>query len=98
MMWRDVIELGLVTETLQHGEPIESVTYREVFANKMSVRSKEFYEARAIDLKPELMFEIRSSEYESETKLKYDSKDYEIIRTYDKGEFIELICSSVFNG
>lgn len=98
MMWRDVIELGLVTETLQHGEPIESVTYREVFANKMSVRSKEFYEARAIDLKPELMFEIRSSEYDGETKLKYDSKDYEIIRTYDKGEFIELICSSVFNG
>jgi len=98
MMWRDVIELGTVSETIVSGEPIKTVTYRTVYANKKSVRSKEFYEAQLISLKPELMFEIRTSEYEGEIKLKYNSKFYEIIRTYDKGEFIELICSKFNNG
>lgn len=94
MRWSDVIELGAVTETLTLGEVIESVTYREVFANKLSVRSKEYYEARTLDLKPELMFEIRSSEYDGEEKLKHETKVYEIIRTYDKGEITELICAA----
>jgi head-tail adaptor len=94
-MWRDVIELGSVVETIVNGEVSRAITYRKVYANKKSVRSKEFYEARQIELKPELMFEVRSSEFSGEEKLKFNSKVYDIIRTYDKGEFMELICSVV---
>ena len=95
MLWRDVIELGTIVESIVSSEVIETITYREVFANKKSVKSNEFYEARSMDLKPELMFEVRSSEYNDEIKLKFNSKVYEILRTYDKGEIIELICSSI---
>jgi head-tail adaptor len=98
MSWSDVIELGTLTEVTEYGETIVSYVYREVFADKKSVRSKEFYESRLLGLKPELMFEVRTSEYNEEPKLKFNSKVYDIIRTYEKGEFTELICSAVFNG
>lgn len=95
MRWSDVIGLGTIVETVEDNEVVETISYREVFANKLSVRSKEFYEARTIDLKPELMFEVRSSEYNGEEMLKFDSIEYSIIRTYDIGEITELICSSI---
>jgi hypothetical protein len=97
-MWSDVIYLGGVVESIVNGEVSKSTTWRKVYGDKKSVRFKEFYEARLVDLKPELMFEIRSSEYLEEIKLKFDNKEYEIVRTYDKGEFIELICTRVLNG
>ena len=98
MRWTELIDLGSVTETIVSGEVITSYSYRTVYANKLSVRSKEYYESRLVGLKPELMFEIRTSEYDNEVKLKFNDKVYDIIRTYEKGEYIELICSSVFNG
>ena len=32
-MWKEIIELGNMTETIVYGEPIQAMTYREVFAN-----------------------------------------------------------------
>lgn len=90
MNWNNKIELGKVTETVTHGEPIQSVTYTEVFANKRAVRQSEFYAAANVGLKPELMFEINSHEFDGHSKVKYDSVVYEILRTYDKGEVMEL--------
>ena len=90
MNWNDKIELGKVTETVVYGEPIQSVTYTKVFANKRSVRQSEFYAASNLGLKPELMFEVNSHEFSGHQKIKYDSKVYEIIRSYDKGEVTEL--------
>lgn len=98
MMWRDSIELGSMTEVVTLGEAIQSVVYRTVFANKKSVRSKEWYEARLLGLKPELMFEIRSSEYDDETKVRFNNKVYEVVRTYDDGEFTELIVTRGLDG
>ena len=97
-MWKDVIELGNMTEIIEYGEPIQSMVYREVFANKKSVRQSEFYQAAVAGLKPELLFEVRSIEYGSDKKLKYNSKVYDIIRTYDKGEITELTVSSFVGG
>lgn len=93
MNWSSVIYLGAETETIEYGEPVISFTWNKRFVNKLSVRSKEFYDARQIGLSPELMFEIRSQEYDFEKRLKFDNVVYDIIRTYDKGEFTELICS-----
>ena len=98
MNWSDVIYVGVETETLTSGEIVRSWTWSKRFVNKLSVRSKEFYEARAIGLKPEIMFEIRSHEYRGEIRLKYKDVEYEVIRTFDKGEFTELICSRGLNG
>lgn len=75
--------------------PKESIT--EVYANRMSIRQSEFYQAQATGLRPELAFEIHSMEYSNQEVLEFESNKYTIIRTYDKGEFIELICQGVVN-
>lgn len=96
--WDEVIELGNVTEEIIHGEPVQSVNYREVFANKKSVRQSEFYQATNTGLKPELVFEVHSFEFSNDEKVRYPAgesgKEYTIIRTYDKGEITELTVSS----
>jgi SPP1 family predicted phage head-tail adaptor len=97
-MWRDIIELGNMTETIVHGEPIQTMVYRETFAQKMSVKRSEFYQAANAGLKPELVFEVRSAEFSNDEKVRYPSGDegkvYSIIRAYDKGETTELTVSA----
>jgi SPP1 family predicted phage head-tail adaptor len=93
-MWKEVIELGNMTEEIIYGEPIQTMVYREVYANKKSVRQSEFYQAANIGLKPELIFEVYSFEFNNDEKVRYNGKEYTIIRVYDKGEIIELTVSS----
>ena len=99
MLFRDVIKLISYTTTENElGDTIEVSTERQVFADKQSVRQSEFYQAAATGLRPELMFVVRTIEYNGETRLKYNGKEYSIIRTYDKdGELTELVCQGVVN-
>lgn len=104
MLFRDVINLvgDIAIVKNDMGDPIELTVKREVFADKKSIRQNEFYQAASTGLRPELMFVIRTIEYEQEPKLEYpigSDKLYNIIRTYDKdGEFTELICSGLVSG
>ena len=100
MLFRDVVKLISVTTTENDmGDIIETPVEREVFADKQSIRQSEFYQAAATGLRPELMFVVRSVDYNGEQKLKYNDKEYAVIRTYDKdGELTELICQGVVNG
>lgn len=97
MLFRDVVDLTTVTSSENDiGDPVQSETSRQVFANKKSIRQSEFYQAAATGLKPELMFEIRNVDYAGEPKLLHEGKIYNIIRTYSKNdEILELICSGV---
>lgn len=99
MLFKEVIKLISTTTTENElGDTIEVSTERQVFADKQSVRQSEFYQAAATGLRPELMFVVRTIEYNGETKLKYNGKEYSIIRTYDKdGELTELVCQGVVN-
>lgn len=94
MNWKEVIELGKSSENIVFGEVIKLITWTTVYANKQSVRLKEFYESRVVGLKPELMFEIRTAEFDNHEKIRFNSKEYSIIRTYEKGEFMEIVVSS----
>jgi len=96
MLFRDVIDLVGVTETPDgSGGIVETETIRQVFADKKSIRQAEFYQAAAAGLRPEIMFIIRSVDYQDERSLSHEGKKYNVIRTYDKnGEMVELICSS----
>lgn len=98
MLWNEAIELGNLSQTIVSGEPINSYTYRTVFADKQSIRQSEFYEAKQNGLKPELMFVIRSTEFSNDERVRYKSKEYEVIRVYDKGETLELVCGALNNG
>jgi len=93
-MWKDVIELGNLEEYAEYGEVLQQFVYRKVYANKQSVRQSEFYQSATTGLKPELVFEIRSVEFSNEEKIRYNGKEYSIIRAYDKGETVELTVSS----
>jgi SPP1 family predicted phage head-tail adaptor len=99
MLFRDVITIVSITYTENDmGDSIQVKSERQVFANKKSIRQNEFYQAAVTDFRPEIMFEVRTSEYQGEKRLTWNGKDYSIIRTYDKnGEIIELICSGLVN-
>ena len=93
--WSEVVNLiGLVEGTDEMGWPIEEEVERtNIFANKKSVRSNEYYLAKQGGVELQHMFEIRSIDYQGEEKLRYNGEVFEIERTYDKGEVIELVCS-----
>lgn len=70
---------------------------RKVFGEKISIRQSEFYQAAANGFKPEIAFKIWAIEYKGEELLEYKNQKYSIIRTFEKGETIELICEGMVN-
>ena len=100
-MWRDVIELGQYTETTVNGEIVRTPTYTQVYAMKKGVGRKEFYDAHNVGLTPEVVFKIRSADFSNHDIIRYGGIIYSIIRSYESGEFTEIIGSSsvgVLNG
>lgn len=97
MLFKDVIKLITVTTSVNEiGNLINIKTSTDVFADRQSIRQTEFYQAQATGFKPELMFIIRSCDYNNEELLQYNNKEYNIIRAYDKnGEFTELVCEGI---
>lgn len=83
-----------VESTDNAGDVSTTSTERKVFADKLSIGQNEFYQAHRSGLKPQLKFNIRSSEYLGEMKLRFNDRDYSIMRTYDKQDgVVELTCS-----
>lgn len=93
-MWRDVIELGNTVEEIEFGEVISSFKYRKVYANKKSVRQSEFYQGASTGLKPELLFEIRTVEFGNDEIVRFNGKNYTIIRSFMNGDITELTVTS----
>lgn len=98
-MWNEVIELGNQVESIEYGEPIQTMVYREVYANELSVKQSEFYQAANAGLKPELVFEVHDFEFDNDEKVRYpvgiEGTEYSIIRTYkNKKGNRELVISS----
>lgn len=96
-MWNEIIELGNLQTTIINGEPSSAYVYRQVFANKKSVRQSEHYQAAQIGLKPELVFEVHNFEFNNDEKVRYPvttGVEYTIIRTYTIGEITELTLSA----
>jgi len=100
MLFREVINLVSITIVENDmGDQIETPVKRQVFADKKSVRQNEFYQAAATGLRPELMFVVRTIDYDQEPKLEFNFKTYTIIRAYEKDdEFVELVCQGLTNG
>lgn len=98
-MW--VNELTLIQESATtyddignpiSSEPIEIV----VFCKVNSISRNEFYNASMAGLKPSIIFTIHPYEYNDEEQIKFDEKDYKVMRTYLKNtEELELTCEKV---
>lgn len=96
MRFDSVLDL-LITEnaTNDNGFPILNISSRKtVFGNKKSIRSQEFYLASQSGYSLELMFVVYKAEYESQKYLEYQSKRYQIIRTFEKDKYVELMCQA----
>jgi SPP1 family predicted phage head-tail adaptor len=94
-MWKDIVTLR--TETIgQDADGYPTTTYEdtEVWANKKSVTRSEFYASNANGIDLKYVFEIRSEDYNDQKYIIHDTKHYEVIRAYQKGEgTVELACS-----
>lgn len=92
--WSDVIQLVSEGEGVdEDGFPaVIEVVGGEVFASKLPVKSSEFYQASQAGYLIAATFKLRSIDYQGEEALVFEGEPYRIVRTYDKGEFVELSC------
>lgn len=63
----------------------------KLLANKLSVRSSEYWYAKQSGVELSHVFQIHAVEYNGERGLRYNEKDYTIERTFQEGNYIELI-------
>lgn len=75
----------------EYGDPVLTETAREVFAAQRSIGQKEFYQAQAVGLQPELKFVLTDYlEYENEQLVEHNGQRYRVLRTYRTGQELEL--------
>lgn len=93
-MWADVVDLiPMLSGTNENGFPVEGEGEpRQVFANKLSVRSSEYWQAKNAGVQLSVQYEVRAIEYNNEERLAVNGDKYTIERTYNQGETTELIC------
>jgi len=91
-MMIDVITLiSRSTAVDTYGDPVITETRRDVFAEVLSIGQKEFYQAQAIGLQPELKFRMQDYlDYDYETVIEYSGTRYRVLRTYRTGNVLEL--------
>lgn len=100
-MWSDVLYL---LEEVENFDKMKRpyYTYKEtkVYANKVSVKRSEFYQAQAAGFKAEKCFEVRTIEFNEDkhTHVKYNGVTYKILRSYEKdSEITELTLTGLAN-
>lgn len=91
-MMTDVIRLIGYTQTVdEYGDPIRVETSREIFATPRSIGMREFYQAAATGLKPELAFVLTDYlDYQGEEIVEHEGTRYRVLRTYRTGQELEL--------
>ena len=99
-MFDELLELiSIEYEQNSIGDIIENKIYTEIFGKRKSIKQSEFYQAQSTGLKPEIAFEIYSLEYNNEKLVRYNNKEYKVLRTYQKSiDKLEIILEGVLNG
>lgn len=88
----------IVTGTDDSGDKVYSETTKTIFCDVKGIGMKEFYEADAKGLKPEIKFVIMKRKYSDQKDIIYKGKRYHVLRAYPlKGEQLEVICYSEVN-
>jgi SPP1 family predicted phage head-tail adaptor len=89
----DLLEMS--SSPNENGFPVlEVLSRKQVFASKSSVKRAEFYSAAASGLSLEITFEIYTLEYNNQEYIDFEGKRFKVLRSYEKGKFIELNCQS----
>ena len=86
LIWQEIT-------TDEYGDPIVTETRREVFAEQMSIGLKEFYQAHAVGLQPEIKFKLADYlDYNDEPCIEYNGQRYRVLRTFRTGQELEIVC------
>ena len=82
-----------------YGDPAVAETARTVFCRLASIGQKEFYQAHAVGLQPEIKLVLADYlDYNGEQLVRYAPKGqtypqlYRVLRTYRTGQELELVC------
>ena len=88
----DILTLIRQTQTVDdYGDLATTETTRQVFCKVGSIGQKEFYQAQAVGLQPEVKFILADYlDYNGETLVEHNGTRYRILRTYRTGQELEL--------
>ena len=76
----------------EYGDPVTAETRRDVFCRKASIGQKEFYQAHAVGLQPELKLVLADYlDYNGEQLAEYEGQLFRVLRTYRAGQELELV-------
>ena len=82
----------------EYGNEVIETTEREVFVTVRGVYQSEFYNAAQNGLRPSITFFIRVREdYEGETDVVYEGRQYSVIRADWTFDGVNLICEEKIN-
>jgi SPP1 family predicted phage head-tail adaptor len=77
----------------EYGDPKVTETPRDVFCRLASIGQKEFYQAHAVGLQPEMKFVLADYlDYSGEALVEHEGQRYRVLRTYRDGYELELVC------
>lgn len=88
----DVIDLISTAQTVdEYGDTVTTETARTVFARQASIGTKEFYQAAATGLAPEVKFILADYlDYGGEYLVEHEGQRFRVLRTYRNGQELEL--------
>lgn len=82
----------------EYGDVAIRETARDVFCEVASVGQKEFYQAHAVGLQPEIKFTLADYlDYAGEPVVEHAGQRYRVLRTYRSGQRLELTCYQEVN-
>ena len=93
-----ILLIASMQDVDDYGDPVYKETSRHVFCEVESIGLKEFYQAHATGLKPEIKFLLADYlDYQNEKAVLYAGKRYHVLRTYRSGQALEITCYSEVN-
>lgn len=90
----DILTLITTTNGVdEYGDPAVIETRRDVFCRLASIGQKEFYQAHAVGLQPEVKFVLTDYlDHRGESLVEHEGQRYRVLRTYRAGYELELVC------
>ncbi len=92
----DVVSLVTDVTVVKNGFKSKGeLSRREVFASVDSVFTSEFYQAKAQGILLDAIVMLHKAEYNNEKQLEYNKKLFDVVKSYDKGDFTYLSIKKV---
>lgn len=93
-MVEELTLIDTVTAPDEEGFPTQTTTRRTVWADQMSAKRSEHYQAKASGQRVDIVFAVMADEYLGEAEAEHQGKRYKVERAYQAGlGRVELTCA-----